>query len=50
MTDWSRLFGAPIPLPDGRALTKLEDAGRYVAAFQRPNRRSRIGRLPRASC
>ena len=33
MTDWSRLFGAPIPLPDGRALTKLEDAGRYVAAL-----------------
>jgi hypothetical protein len=33
MTDWSRPFDAPIPLPNGRALTTLEDAGRYVAAL-----------------
>jgi hypothetical protein len=33
MTDWSRLFDAPIPLPNGSTLTTLEDAGRYVTTL-----------------
>jgi hypothetical protein len=30
MADWSRHFDKPIPLPRGRALVTLEDAGKYV--------------------
>lgn len=29
-TDWSRRFGDPIQLPDGRQLATLKDAGAYV--------------------
>jgi hypothetical protein len=50
MTDWSRPFGAPIPLPDGRTLTTLEDGGRYVAALpkaeqQKPHWQTAAGEL-----
>jgi hypothetical protein len=30
---WSREFDAPIPLPDGRELRTLADAGHYVTAL-----------------
>jgi hypothetical protein len=30
---WSRHFDDPIPLPDGRDLRTLRDAGHYVAAL-----------------
>jgi hypothetical protein len=30
MADWTRQFDEPIPLPDGRLLRTLLDAGRYV--------------------
>jgi hypothetical protein len=29
-TDWRRRFDEPIPLPRGRQLVTLEDAGRYI--------------------
>jgi hypothetical protein len=32
---WSRKFDEPIPLPNGRELVTLEDAGRYVDALPR---------------
>jgi hypothetical protein len=28
--DWSRKFDAPIPLPKGRQLVTLKDAGTYI--------------------
>jgi hypothetical protein len=31
--DWSHPFDDPIPLPDGRVLRTLADAGFYVAAL-----------------
>ena len=31
--DWSHPFDDPIPLPDGRVLRTLADAGLYVAAL-----------------
>ena len=38
---WSRTFHIPIPLPDGRVLRTLQDAGEYIqelprAIHQRP--------------
>jgi hypothetical protein len=30
MADWSRPFEDPIPLPDGRRLVTLPDAGNYI--------------------
>jgi hypothetical protein len=30
---WSRVFDDPIPLPDGRVLVTLHDAGHYAAAL-----------------
>ena len=38
---WSRVFHIPIPLPDGRVLRTLQDAGEYIqelpkAIHQRP--------------
>ena len=38
---WSRAFHIPIPLPDGRVLRTLQDAGEYIqelpkATHQRP--------------
>jgi hypothetical protein len=30
VADWSRAFDDPIPLPDGRRLATLEDAGNYI--------------------
>ena len=38
---WSRAFHVPIPLPDGRMLRTLRDAGEYIqelprATHQRP--------------
>jgi hypothetical protein len=30
---WQRHFDDPIPLPDGRTLVTLGDAGRYIAAL-----------------
>jgi hypothetical protein len=30
MTDWSRHFDEPIPLPGGRELVTLKDAGTYI--------------------
>jgi hypothetical protein len=30
---WSRAFDDPIPLPDGRMLMTLGDAGRYIAGL-----------------
>jgi hypothetical protein len=38
MTDWTRPFDEPIPLPDGSLLRTLLDAGQYVA------------KLPKAQC
>jgi hypothetical protein len=32
---WKRVFDEPIPLPNGRELVTLEDAGRYVDALPR---------------
>jgi hypothetical protein len=34
--DWSRAFDDPIPLPDGRVLKTLHDAGHYAAALPSP--------------
>ena len=33
MTAWSRAFDDPIPVPDGRVLRTLHDAGHYAAAL-----------------
>jgi hypothetical protein len=33
MTNWRRKFDEPIPLPDGRKLVTLLDAGRYIEAM-----------------
>ena len=30
MADWSRHFDEPIPLPNGRELVTLKDAGTYI--------------------
>jgi hypothetical protein len=30
MADWSRKFDEPIPLPKGRQLVTLKDAGTYI--------------------
>ena len=32
---WSRAFHMPIPLPDGRMLRTLRDAGEYIRALPR---------------
>jgi hypothetical protein len=32
-TDWSRTLDDPIPLPDGRELTTLREAGEYITAL-----------------
>ena len=32
---WSRAFHVPIPLPDGRMLRTLRDAGDYIQALPR---------------
>jgi len=32
---WSRAFHVPIPLPDGRMLRTLRDAGEYMQALPR---------------
>jgi hypothetical protein len=34
-TGWGRVFDDPIPLPDGRALRTLRDAGHYVTALSK---------------
>jgi hypothetical protein len=31
MADWSRHFDEPIPLPNGRELVTLKEAGTYIA-------------------
>ena len=36
MSDWSREFDEPIPLPDGRLLRALLDAGQYIAELPAP--------------
>ena len=46
MADWSRHFDEPIPLPRGRALVTLEDAGKYItklpkAEHEAPNGKRR---------
>jgi hypothetical protein len=33
MADWERAFDDSIPLPDGRVLKTLHDAGHYAAAL-----------------
>jgi hypothetical protein len=33
MTNWSRAFDDPIPLPDGGELHTLRDAGNYIAGL-----------------
>jgi hypothetical protein len=35
MVDWSRKFEDPIPLPRGRRLVKLQDAGQYITKLPR---------------
>jgi hypothetical protein len=35
MADWTRHFDEPIPLPDGRLLQTLLDAGQYIASLPR---------------
>jgi hypothetical protein len=32
-TGWSRIFDEPIPLPKGRKLVTLKDAGAYITKF-----------------
>jgi hypothetical protein len=31
--DWSRAFEVPIPLPDGKTLSTLREAGDYVTSL-----------------
>jgi hypothetical protein len=33
MADWSRPFDEPIPVPDGRTLLTLKDAGDYITSL-----------------
>ncbi|MFZ2159323.1 MAG: hypothetical protein WAV72_24820 [Bradyrhizobium sp.] len=33
MPDWKRRFDDPIPLPGGRRLVTLQDAGRYITGL-----------------
>jgi hypothetical protein len=33
MADWSRPFEDPIPVPDGRTLLTLKDAGDYITSL-----------------
>jgi hypothetical protein len=33
---WSRKFDDPIPLPRGRALVTLKDAGTYITKLRKP--------------
>ena len=40
LADWSRPFGDPIVLPDGRSLVSLRDAGETVRDAGRRARRS----------
>jgi hypothetical protein len=35
MPDWHRAFDDPIPVPDGRVLKTLHDAGQHAAALPR---------------
>ena len=35
MADWSRHFDEPIPVPGGRELVTLEDAGTYITKLSR---------------
>jgi hypothetical protein len=37
-------FDEPIPLPRGRQLVTLEDAGNYITRFRRPEHEARNGR------
>lgn len=36
---WSRRFESPISLPDGRKITTLRDAGRYIEALPKAKQR-----------
>jgi len=40
---WERPFEDPIPLPDGRTLSTLRDAGDYIT-FRKPNSGRNIGK------
>jgi hypothetical protein len=44
MKGWQREFDDPIPLPDGRQLITLQDAGTYIIKLQRQNTKRRNGR------
>ena len=35
LMSWSRAFHIPIPLPDGRVLRTLQDAGEYIQELPR---------------
>jgi hypothetical protein len=35
VADWTREFDEPIPLPRGRQLVTLEDAGNYITKLQK---------------
>jgi hypothetical protein len=35
MADWSRHFDEPIPLPNGRELVTLKDAGSYITKLSK---------------
>ena len=35
MADWSRHFDEPIPLPGGRALVTLKEAGNYITKLSK---------------
>lgn len=53
-TGWHRTFDDPIPLPDGRMLRTLRDAGHYIAKLpkatqQRPEWRTATDMLMRAA-
>jgi len=40
---WSRRFDEPIPLPRGRQLVTLEDAGTYITKLPKAEHQARSG-------
>jgi hypothetical protein len=41
---WKRSFEDPIPLPRGRQLVTLEDAGRYITKLPKAEHAARSGK------
>jgi len=42
---WSRRFDEPIPLPRGRRLVTLKDAGTYITKLPKAEHEARNGNL-----